>query len=106
RRATRWRWWPARRCWAGSAPARSPGTSCARPGPRRPEPMSQAPADIRHLDGSEPRIMVVDGSRLVRKLIGDVLRAELPAATVVPCAGVAERSEERRVGKEVTGRRA
>jgi len=52
--------------------------------------MSQAPADIRHLDGSEPRIMVVDGSRLVRKLIGDVLRAELPAATVVPCAGGAE----------------
>ncbi len=48
------------------------------------------PTDIRHLDGSAPRIMVVDGSRLVRKLIGDVLRAELPAAEVVSCAGLAE----------------
>ena len=46
--------------------------------------------DIRHLDGSTPRIMVVDGSRLVRKLIGDVLRAQLPEAEVVPCAGLAE----------------
>lgn len=48
------------------------------------------PTDIRHLDGSAPRIMVVDGSRLVRKLVGDVLRAELPAAEVVSCAGLAE----------------
>jgi CheY-like chemotaxis protein len=49
-----------------------------------------APTDIRHLDGSAPRIMVVDGSRLVRKLVGDVLRAELPEAEVVACAGLAE----------------
>lgn len=48
------------------------------------------PTDIRHLDGSAPRIMVVDGSRLVRKLIEDVLRAELPAAEVVACASLAE----------------
>ena len=34
--------------------------------------------------------MVVDGSRLVRKLIGDVLTKELPGADVVPCAGLAE----------------
>ncbi|MEN1956109.1 response regulator [Luteimonas sp. MJ204] len=46
--------------------------------------------DIRHLDGSNPRIMVVDGSRLVRKLIGDVLRDQLPNAEVVSCAGLAE----------------
>ncbi|NLA66750.1 MAG: response regulator, partial [Gammaproteobacteria bacterium] len=49
-----------------------------------------APTDIRHLDGSAPRIMVVDGSRLVRKLIGDVLLGELPGAEVVSCAGLAE----------------
>lgn len=47
-------------------------------------------SDIRHLDGSNPRIMVVDGSRLVRKLIGDMLRAQLPEAEVVPCAGLEE----------------
>lgn len=49
-----------------------------------------ADSDIRHLDGSNPRIMVVDGSRLVRKLIGDMLRAQLPEAEVVPCAGLEE----------------
>ncbi|MGY1458542.1 MULTISPECIES: response regulator [unclassified Luteimonas] len=48
------------------------------------------PNDIRHLDGTAPRIMVVDGSRLVRKLIGDVLKSELPGAEVVACAGLAE----------------
>ena len=49
-----------------------------------------APTDLRHLDGAAPRIMVVDGSRLVRKLIADVLKAQLPGAVVVACAGLAE----------------
>jgi CheY-like chemotaxis protein len=48
------------------------------------------PSDLRHLAGAAPRIMVVDGSRLVRKLIGDVLKSELPGAEVVACAGLAE----------------
>ena len=34
--------------------------------------------------------MVVDGSKLVRKLIGDTLRKELPSADVVGCAGLRE----------------
>lgn len=46
--------------------------------------------DLRHLANAAPRIMVVDGSRLVRKLIGDVLARELSDAVVVPCAGIAE----------------
>lgn len=46
--------------------------------------------DIRHLVSETPRIMVVDGSRLVRKLIGDVLRRELPAVEVVGCSGLDE----------------
>jgi CheY-like chemotaxis protein len=46
--------------------------------------------DIRHLVSETPRVMVVDGSRLVRKLIGDVLRRELPEVEVVDCAGLAE----------------
>lgn len=46
--------------------------------------------DLRHLANAAPRIMVVDGSKLVRKLIGDVLTRELADAIVVPCAGIAE----------------
>ena len=46
--------------------------------------------DIRHLAGETPRIMVVDGSKLVRKLIGDVLARELPGAAVVGCGGLAD----------------
>ena len=34
--------------------------------------------------------MVVDGSKLVRKLIGDVLARELPNVEVVPCGSIAE----------------
>ncbi len=45
--------------------------------------------DLRHLVSEAPRVMVVDGSRMVRKLIGDVLMKELPNASVVPCDGVA-----------------
>jgi CheY-like chemotaxis protein len=46
--------------------------------------------DLRHLANAAPRIMVVDGSKLVRKLIGDVLTRELADAVVVPCADIAE----------------
>ncbi len=46
--------------------------------------------DLRHLANAAPRIMVVDGSKMVRKLIGDVLTRELSDAVVVPCAGIAE----------------
>lgn len=49
-----------------------------------------SPHDLRHLDSTAPRIMVVDGSKLVRKLIGDVLARELSNAVVVPCSGIAE----------------
>ena len=37
--------------------------------------------------------MVVDGSRLVRKLIGDVLTRELAHVEVVPCGSIAEARE-------------
>ena len=45
--------------------------------------------DLRHLVSESPRVMVVDGSRLVRKLITDVLSRELPNVDVVACEGVA-----------------
>ena len=49
-----------------------------------------ATQDLQHLVSEQPRVMVVDGSRLVRKLIGDVMRSELPEAQVVACGGLQE----------------
>ena len=46
--------------------------------------------DLRHVSSDAPRVMVVDGSKLVRKLIGDVLVRELPHVEVIACAGLAE----------------
>ena len=45
--------------------------------------------DLRHVVGDAPRVMVVDGSRMVRKLISDVLQRELPGARIVACDGLA-----------------
>jgi CheY-like chemotaxis protein len=45
---------------------------------------------LRHVVSDAPRVMVVDGSRLVRKLIGDVLQRELPGVRIVACEGLAE----------------
>jgi CheY-like chemotaxis protein len=49
--------------------------------------------ELRHVISETPRVMVVDGSRLVRKLIGDVLVRELPNVEVIGCAGLAEARE-------------
>lgn len=49
--------------------------------------------DLRHLASDAPRILVVDGSRLVRKLIGDVLKRELPGVEMVGCGSLAEAGE-------------
>ncbi len=38
-----------------------------------------------HISSDEPRVLVVDGSRVVRRLIERVLKAELPHAVVVGC---------------------
>ena len=46
--------------------------------------------EMRHLISDAPRVMVVDGSKLVRKLIGDVLVKELPNVEVIGCAGLAD----------------
>jgi CheY-like chemotaxis protein len=46
--------------------------------------------DLRHVVSDAPRVMVVDGSRLVRKLIGDTLLKELPGVEVIGCAGLEE----------------
>jgi len=46
--------------------------------------------ELKHLISDAPRVMVVDGSKLVRKLIADVLQRELPAVEVVGCASIGE----------------
>lgn len=48
------------------------------------------PQDLRHLISETPRVMVVDGSKMVRKLIADVLKRDLPQVEVVGCATLAE----------------
>lgn len=49
--------------------------------------------NLRHLANAAPRVMVVDGSRLVRKLIGDVIVREVADVVVVPCGSIAEARE-------------
>lgn len=49
--------------------------------------------DLRHLAGDAPRVMVVDGSRLVRRLIGDVLRQSLADVEIVDCASLADATD-------------
>ncbi len=44
----------------------------------------------RHTASTEPRVLVVDGSRVVRRLITRVLESELEGVTVVACADGAE----------------
>ena len=46
--------------------------------------------DLRHLESDEPRVLVVDGSKLVRKLIHAVLEKELPGVRVVDGGSLAE----------------
>ena len=46
--------------------------------------------DLRHVVSDEPRVMVVDGSKLVRRMISDTLLKELPGAHVVGCGDLAE----------------
>ena len=43
--------------------------------------------------GAAPRVLVVDGSKVVRQLIARVLKAELPEAEVIGCATGAEAHE-------------
>lgn len=49
-----------------------------------------AAQDLKHLISDTPRVMVADGSKLVRKLIADVLVRELPGVEVVGCSSIAE----------------
>ena len=52
--------------------------------------MNSARHDLRHVVSDAPRVMVVDGSKLVRRLIANVLADTLPNATVHAVASVGE----------------
>ncbi len=45
---------------------------------------------LRHITSDNPRVMVVDGSKVARTLITRVLEKDLPGATVIACASGAE----------------
>ncbi|WP_329755410.1 response regulator [Stenotrophomonas maltophilia] len=46
------------------------------------------PQALKHLEGPATRVMVVDGSKLVRKLIADVLERDLPGVEVIGCDSI------------------
>ncbi|ADV28600.1 response regulator receiver protein [Pseudoxanthomonas suwonensis 11-1] len=46
--------------------------------------------DLKYLISDNPRVMVADGSKLVRKLIADVLVRDLPGVEVVGCSSIEE----------------
>jgi CheY-like chemotaxis protein len=46
--------------------------------------------DVRHLTTDTPRVMVVDSSKMVRRLIGDMLQRDLPGVEIVGCSGLTE----------------
>ncbi|MCQ4164042.1 response regulator [Tahibacter harae] len=48
----------------------------------------------RHIASDEPRVMVVDGSKVVRRLIEQVLKSDLPGVTVLACESGAEAKKQ------------
>ncbi len=46
------------------------------------------PQALKHLEGPATRVMVGDGSKLVRKLIADVLQRDLPGVEVIGCDSI------------------
>lgn len=48
----------------------------------------------RHIAGETPRVMVVDGSKVVRRLIEQLLKADLPGVTVLSCENGAEAKQQ------------
>jgi CheY-like chemotaxis protein len=51
-----------------------------------------------HIGSERPRVMVVDGSKVVRKLIEQLLRADLPGVEVLSCESGAEAKRQLETG--------
>lgn len=52
----------------------------------------------RHIASETPRVMVVDGSRVVRRLIEQLLKADLPGVTVLSCETGAQAKQQLEAG--------
>jgi CheY-like chemotaxis protein len=52
----------------------------------------------RHISSDNPRVMVVDGSKVARKLITQLLEKELPGVTVIACETGADAQRELQAG--------
>lgn len=52
----------------------------------------------RHIASETPRVMVVDGSKVVRRLIEQLLKADLPGVTVLACESGAEAKKQLEAG--------
>ena len=52
----------------------------------------------RHIASETPRVMVVDGSKVVRRLIEQLLKADLPGVTVLSCETGAEAKHQLEAG--------
>jgi len=52
----------------------------------------------RHISSDNPRVMVVDGSRVARKLVAQLLEKELPGVTVIACGSGADAQRELQAG--------
>ena len=53
---------------------------------------------IQHISHDHPRVMVVDGSKVVRKLIEQLLRADLPGVEVLACETAGEAKQQLQSG--------
>jgi CheY-like chemotaxis protein len=51
-----------------------------------------------HITSETPRVMVVDGSKVVRRLIEQLLKADLPGVTVLSCETGAEAKQQLEAG--------
>ena len=52
----------------------------------------------RHISSEHPRVMVVDGSKVVRRLIEQLLKADLPGVTILSCESGAEAKQQLETG--------
>jgi CheY-like chemotaxis protein len=52
----------------------------------------------RHISSDNPRVMVVDGSKVARKLIAQLLEKELPGVSVITCESGADAQRELQAG--------
>lgn len=60
--------------------------------------MAEAAALTRHIASETPRVMVVDGSKVVRRLIEQLLKADLPGVTVLSCESGEEAKKQLEAG--------